>query len=66
MVSIERRWWGLSTWITAPAPFDKNKIANADYNSEGLCGNYNNDGSDDFQGKPARMFAESYRYTFWN
>lgn len=46
-VKIERRYWGLSTYITAPSPFDKSK-KDPKHRSKGLCGNYNGDPNDDF------------------
>jgi hypothetical protein len=59
VVTVERRFWGLSTYIKAPTPFYLN---NTLHYSEGLCGNYNDVHDDDFvQGKEVQ-FGELNRY----
>ena len=61
MVTIQRMFWGLSTYIKAPTPFDR-KSKSKDHYSEGLCGNYNGDRVDDFAPGEEAKFAETYRY----
>ena len=53
-MTVERRYWGLSTYIKAPSPLNANQFAL----SNGLCGNNNGDPEDDF----APDFFESNRY----
>ena len=63
MVTIQRMYWGLSTYIKAPTPFNQNTL-NVDHHSEGLCGNYNGNPNDDLTDGMEIQFAESYRYLF--
>ena len=58
---MERRYWGLSTYITAPTPVDKN-ASDTKLHSKGLCGNYNGIYDDDFVGGKHVEFAETNRY----
>ena len=46
-VTIKRMYWGLSTYIKAPTPYNENN-PNSDHHSEGLCGNYNGNANDEF------------------
>ena len=61
MVTIKRMYWGLTTYIKAPTPFNQNN-QNTDHHSDGLCGNYNGNPNDDFTSGMEVQFAESHRY----
>ena len=54
-------YWGLSTYIKAPTPFDQTN-QNTDHHSEGLCGNYNGKPEDDFDKDQEVQFAKSHKY----
>ena len=59
-MTVKRMYWGLSTYIKAPTPFNLNTDTN--HHSEGLCGNYNGDYADDFDPGKEVQFGESNRY----
>ena len=57
-MTVERRYWGLSTYIKAPSPLNANQFVL----SNGLCGNNNGNPEDDFTPDQRNDFFESNRY----
>ncbi|XP_028411934.1 von Willebrand factor D and EGF domain-containing protein-like [Dendronephthya gigantea] len=56
VVTVERRYWGLSTYVKAPRP-----VNDEQHNIDGLCGNFNGNPNDDFGGKSVNEFGNSNR-----